>query len=203
MFLSYLITLCQIAKFFAVYYFWNRRRFFQKTFQVLRDNNIIFTKIFQSLGNNTRLTLAEEIRDECRKYGADVSYTPAEIDYDRIDAIEREHDVIIDRQVLNSGMIALVFSGTRRISGEALILKLKRRGIDAKLKSGCDQVTAAYKIAAYCYPRHIIIRILKPFITNIDDIISQCDFNKEIQNLRTAKEDFTPLPFIHIPTVFD
>jgi len=104
--------------------------------------------------------------------------------------------------VINSGMIAIVFKGTDA-SGNSVIVKLRRRDIVKQLEKGCASVLAAYNWAKYYWPRNLYIRILRPFILNISDIIDQCDFSREIRNLRQAKEDFEPLEFIHIPAVYN
>jgi predicted unusual protein kinase regulating ubiquinone biosynthesis (AarF/ABC1/UbiB family) len=58
-----------------------------------------------------------------------------------------------------------------------------------------------YDVVAYWYPRNTIVRVLRPFIENIDDIIEQCDFDREIENMLAAAEDYAELSFIQIPSV--
>ena len=199
------------------YYIWyrllwqDRSLFFQHSLRLLRNENILFTKIFQGLSDNARLDISPEFRAELCRYKANVSYTEDEIDYDLIDTVERDYNVQVDRRVVNSGMIALIFHCTKPVEeGQAepeiennAILKLKRRNITDRLREGCESVAFMYSIAAFICPRNIYIRILRPFITNLEDIIEQCDFDHEIQNTRQAKEDFAELQNIHIPAVYN
>ena len=185
-------------------YLWFGRtsEFYAKTLQLLRNDNILFTKIFQSLANSNTVQVDPDLRAQLQKYTANTSYTENEINYELLNQIETKHHVQIDRRVINSGMIALVFKGTDA-SGSPVIVKLRRRDIVKQLEKGCASVLAAYKWATYFYPKNIYVRILRPFIINISDIIDQCSFAKEITNLRKAKEDFVELDFIQIPTVFN
>ena len=150
--------------------------------------------------------MSPELRGELRCYNANASYTEDEIDYETIDAVETEYGVHVDRRVVNSGMIALIFHCTK--PGEEdqennAVLKLKRRRITEHLHEGCASVAFLYGLAAYWFPRNIYIRVLRPFMTNLDDIIEQCNFDHEIRNTREAKEDYAELEFIKIPTVYN
>jgi len=199
-----LCTWFRLAVQICALYLWfgKTSAFYAKALQLLRNNNILFTKIFQSLANSNTVQVDPDLRTQLHKYTANTSYTESEINYELLDKIEAEHQVQIDRRVINSGMIALVFKGTDA-SGNAVIVKLRRRDIVQQLERGCASVIAAYNLASYFYPLNIYVRILRPFIINISDIIDQCNFSKEIANLRKAKEDFEELDFIHIPTVYN
>lgn len=178
------------------------RAFYKNVLQLLRNKNILFTKIFQSLANSNNVHIDPDLRTELHQYTTNTSYTESEINYETLEQIETDYTVQIDRRVINSGMIALVFKGTNS-SGQPVIVKLKRRAITQQLQEGCASVLLLYKYISYFFPKNIYVRILRPFITNIEDIIEQCDFSNEITNLRMAKEDFEPLPFIQIPTVYN
>jgi len=189
--------------------------------QLLRNHNILFTKVFQSLANSNNVNISPELRKELLQFTTNTSYQESDIDYEELDRIEQEYGLQIDRHVVNSGMIALVFRATvvPRVTEETpllsddtdstlseskeRIIKLKRRGITTRLAADCESLRALYDQVAWFAPRNIFIRVLKPFMKNIGDIISQCDFAAEIRNLRQAKEDFAPLDFIKIPTAYN
>lgn len=174
--------------------------FFNRALQLLRNENILFTKIFQSLANSKNVSFSPDLRAQLLHYTTNTSYTESEVDYETLDAIETQHGIQIDRRVVNSGMIALIF---KDITG-SYVIKLKRRGIREALHHGCESVKFIYTVASSIAPHNRILRILKPFIQNIDDIVAQCDFEHEIANLRKAKEDFADLSAtITIPTVFN
>jgi len=199
MFIFHLFRWIQIIVVTAFWYVRHQKAtFYRKTLHRLRQENILFTKIFQSLANNTNLELDNELRAELRPYTTNASYTEDEIDYDAIDAVEESYSVHLDRHVANSGMIALIFNGTDS-SGNPVVLKLKRADIYNRLREGCENVGAFYRWAAYWWPRHFIVRALRPFFLNLDDILEQCDFGREIQNMTEAREDYADLGFVRIP----
>ena len=184
----------------------NRTSFYSRVLQLFRNENILFTKVFQSLANSPALNMSPEFRAELVPYTTQVSYNNNEIDYAIIDQVEEDYQVSIDRTVINSGMIALVFRGTQKIedgSKKDIILKLKRHGIEEHIRQGCESTRYMFQLAAYFYPRNIFLRILRPFIENLEDIIEQCNFEHEISNCRQAKEDFSELNFIQIPTILN
>jgi len=187
---------------FLYAWFGKTAAFYERVLHLLRTENILFTKIFQSLANSSHEQIPPDLRIQLRRYNANASYTELDINYEALDAIEIEHNIQIDRTVINSGMIALVFRGTDA-SGAPVIVKLRRRNITETLHKGCQSITDLYNTVAHWYPQNIYVRILRPFIRNIDDIIDQCNFSREIANLKVAKEDFAPLSFIQIPTVYN
>ena len=204
MLLSHVYTWCKLSVQILILYILLGKTadFYARVLYLLRTENILFTKIFQSLANSSHEQIPSELRCQLQHYNANASYTEDDINYDALDAIETDHGIQIDRTVINSGMIALVFRGTDA-SGCPVIVKLKRRGITENLRAGCRSITDLYNMVANWYPQNIYVRILRPFIRNIDDIIDQCNFSREIANLQTAKEDFAPLSFVQIPAVYN
>jgi len=197
----HLIRWIQIATVAAYWYIrYDKPQFYRHLLQCLRQENILFTKIFQALANNTNLALEDELRQELRPYTTNASYTEAEINYEAIDEAEERYGVRLDRHVANSGMIALIFHGTDS-SDNPVILKLKRNDIYNRLCEGCENVSAFYRWASYFWPRNFIVKALRPFFLNLTDILEQCDFGREIQNMTEAREDYAELGFVHIPAV--
>ena len=175
---------------------------YAKALELIRKKNILFIKVFQSLANSNSLDLSPEFQSQLQVYNANTSYTDADINYECLDHIETKYDIKIDRHVLNSGMIALVFKGIDS-TGKPIIIKLKRNKIQERLRECCDSVSDLYNWMSYMFPTSICVRVLKTFIMNIGDIIDQCDFAREIENTNRAKEDYAPLEFIQVPTVYN
>jgi tRNA A-37 threonylcarbamoyl transferase component Bud32 len=204
MFVSHVYTWAKLLSYISGLYLWYGRTpiFYKKTLQLLRNENILFTKIFQSLANSSNFHASPELKHQFQLYAANTSYSDSEIDYECLDKIEQDYTLQLDRRVINSGMIALVFKGYDA-SGTPIIIKLKRKNITQHLQKGCDSIALFYNYAAWYAPQNIYVRILKPFITNISDIVEQCNFTQEIANMKRAKEDYEPLTFIQIPTVYN
>ena len=183
--------------------YWNRQsEFYSSALQLLRNENILFTKIFQSLAHSKNTRVSPELHAQLMHYTTNSSFTESEVDYETLSEIEELYSYTIDRNVINSGMIALVFKGMDA-SGEPIIVKLKRKDIYPKLQRGCEAVKTFFSHANWLRPQNTLLHLIKPFVTNIDDILDQCDFAHEIENLRQAKDDFAVLEFITIPTVYN
>ena len=165
MLLSHVYTWCKLSVQILLLYMLLGKTadFYARVLYILRTENILFTKIFQSLANSSHEQIPSELREQLQRYNANASYTEDDINYDALDAIETDHGIHIDRTVINSGMIALVFRGTDA-SGTPVIVKLKRRGITENLRAGCRSITDFYNVIAYWYPQNIYVRILRPFI---------------------------------------
>jgi len=175
---------------------------YAKALERIRKKNILFIKVFQSLANSNNIHFSPEFQTQLQIYNAHTSYTDDEINYECLDYIEAKYSVQIDRHVRNSGMIALVFKGTDS-NGQSIIVKLKRRNIQEQLRVCCTSVTELYKWVSYFFPSNVCVLVLKPFIINIHDIIDQTNFAQEIENTKRAKEDYSILDFITIPTVYN
>lgn len=175
--------------------------FYHDTLRILRSHNLLFTKIFQSLANSTALQLPPELRRELTTFTANCPYTMDEIDYDCLDEVASNHNIRFDPLPKQAGMIALIFHGVNQETGQHVILKLKRREIETRLGVACQSIRAMYDLMAHWFPSHNLIRILHPFMENLEDIMNQCDFGREIRNLRQARVDFAELPCVKIPEV--
>ena len=204
MFVLHVYTWIKLLSYIGFLYLWYGKTavFYKKTLQLLRNENILFTKIFQSLANSNNFHASPELKHQLQLYAANTSYSESEIDYECLDKIEQDYSLQLDRRVINSGMIALVFKGYDT-SGTPIIIKLKRKDITQHLQKGCDSISLFYSYAAWYAPKNIYVRILKPFITNISDIVEQCNFAQEIANMKKAKEEYEPLTFIQIPAVYN
>lgn len=188
----------------AVYLLHGCRRnsaFYHDTLRILRSHNLLFTKIFQSLANSTALQLPPDLRRELTTFTANCPYTLDEIDYECMGSVASQHDIQFDPRPKQAGMIALIFHGVQRGSGRHVILKLKRKNIEGRLREACQSIRSLYDLLSHWFPDHILIRILHPFMENLEDILDQCDFAREIRNLRQAREDFADLECVRIPEV--
>jgi predicted unusual protein kinase regulating ubiquinone biosynthesis (AarF/ABC1/UbiB family) len=187
----------------ATSFVWHGRgaAFYHDTLRILRSHNLLFTKIFQSLANSTALQLPPPLRKELTAFTANCPYTTDEIDIECLDKVADKQNIRFDPLPKQAGMIALIFHGVNRETGQHVILKLKRKEIEARLRVACQSIRALYDFMAHWFPQHILIRILHPFMENLEDILDQCDFGREICNLRQARADFAELPCVQIPEV--
>ena len=100
-----------LSKFFNNYVFKNRLELIKNITSKLENINIIYVKIFQSLCLNDKLLYDDE-KNYLLKYTDNVPYNSNDINYDIIDKLESEYNIILDiDEVLNSGIVSVVFKG--------------------------------------------------------------------------------------------
>ena len=187
-----------------LYFLWhnNPQRKIKYMLLDLAKHNVLFIKLFQSLSSYTEL-LGEQYTRELIGYTNYAYYTDNDIDYNVLDIISNKYNITIDTlKPVNSGMIAIVYTGVDNITHNRVIIKLKRIGINTRLQQAVNQLKYIYNIMTYLIPANKYVKLLRPFIMNIDDILLQCNFNSEINNLIAAKKDSSDFPEIIIPTCY-
>ena len=179
----------------------------------LTQTNVLFIKLFQSLSANK--CVSPDILNLFRKNTNSSEYHQTDINYDLIDKISEKYDINVDSLVpINSGMIALVFKGQTK-EGNEIVIKIKRKDIAARLERGYNQFVFWYQIAkiiTYPIQANDFLESIASFIESKDYIMTQCDFNNEIEVMRTIKEEvdnfsenntITDLDKIIIPDVYN
>ena len=156
----------------------------------LTQSNVLFIKLFQSLSANK--SVSPHMLELFRKNTNCSEYYQSDIDYDLINEISEKYDIIVDSLVpINSGMIAIVFKGQTK-QGDELVIKIKRKDIEARLERGYNQFVFWYQVAkciTYPIQANDFLESIASFIESKDYIMTQCDFNNEIEVMRTTKEE--------------
>ena len=165
----------------------------------LLKKNVIYLKIFQTLCINKKF-LTEKESNFLIKYTDNVPYNIEDIDYKLLDDIcKQEPKLIIDKNVINSGIVAIVFKGT--YNGNKIVLKLIKKNIKDKIINIFKILDLIGYITLYI---PIICNFNLPnfFNDNKEIILNQTDFNKETDNLIQFKDCYNNLPEYVIPTVY-
>ena len=148
----------------------------------LTQSNVLFIKLFQSLSANK--SVSPHMLTLFRKNTNSSEYYQDDIDYKLIDQIREKYDIVIENLVpINSGMIAIVFKGNTR-EGKELVIKIKRKDIAARLERGYKQFVFWYQVAkviTYPIQANDFLESIASFIESKDYIMTQCDFNNEIE----------------------
>ena len=156
----------------------------------LTQSNVLFIKLFQSLSANK--SVSPHMLALFRKNTNCSEYYQSDIDYELIDEISEKYDILVDSLVpINSGMIAIVFKGQTK-EGDELIIKIKRKDIEARLERGYKQFVFWYQVAkciTYPIQANDFLESIASFIESKDYILTQCDFKNEIEVMRTTKEE--------------
>ncbi len=169
----------------------------------LSENNVLYVKIFQAIALNYNL-IDDKINEQLLKYTDNVPWSRNEIDYDTLYRQEDEMGISFEYgfNPINSGMISLVFKAKDINLNKDIIIKMKRKNIEIKIKEGLNRIKFLVKLIGY-FPR------FKPYKDNINDlinknlnlIIGQTDFRKEVKNMIKIKNNCKNIKYIIIPDV--
>ena len=190
---------------FCYYYFIDNNKSNNLKFitQRLSNINILYVKLFQGLSLNEQF-FSDELNDELIKFTDHAPWTFKDLDLKTI------HDVIYDNdlkmvdhmdQPMNSGMISLVYRVKDR-NDKQFILKIKRKGIDSKLKHAIDDIINFIDIISFL-PFIKRFNIQSSVEKSTDMILSQLDFACEVSNIITFNNNCKNLDYITIPQVND
>jgi predicted unusual protein kinase regulating ubiquinone biosynthesis (AarF/ABC1/UbiB family) len=122
-----------------------------------------------------------------------------DIDYDTIRKLQLNTSICIyDVCPIQSGMVSLVFEASDVITNEKKVVKLLRVGIREKLESAIGQINMMAGIFSSFdwFDKYKIDRIIQD---NVDTILSQIDFLKEVQNITRMRENCKNLDYVVIP----
>jgi len=149
----------------------------------------MLSKILQMMGGLENIS--EELQKKISKSMNNVDYTEDEINYTKLLYIVNEYNIKLDNiRPTNSGMISLIYKGTD-ISGNKIIIKLKRLNIEEKIKKDYRFfnriMNVLYYISFINYNMRTVIYGLKSLIDTEEYILSQCDLYQEINTMMGIK----------------
>jgi len=141
--------------------------------------NVVFTKVFQSLAI------------KYMAFDMDVNQTPytaAELDYPSIAGLG-------ELKVIGSGMVSIVFEGL--LDGETVVVKTKRKGIEAKVREGIRQAKFIAWVADCLFQTTIT-----DVVEEVDDmIVAQLCYVKEAKHQELFYTAFDYNDLIVVPRV--
>jgi predicted unusual protein kinase regulating ubiquinone biosynthesis (AarF/ABC1/UbiB family) len=169
----------------------------------LASVNILYVKIFQAIALNNSL-IDDKINNALLKFTDNAPWFEDDIDVDTLNALKDDHQLVISDGVyhpINSGMISLVYKATRISDDSNVIIKIKRNNIEQKLEGAIDNLLFFMYILSF-FPLIQKYQIAEAVNKNIDMIKHQVNFNEEVQNLLTIKDNCKNLKYVKIPQVF-
>jgi predicted unusual protein kinase regulating ubiquinone biosynthesis (AarF/ABC1/UbiB family) len=175
----------------------------------LSNQNILCIKMFQAIALNNNI-IDEKCHDRLLKFTDEVPWTNNDIDLQTLVSLEKEYNIKIlnNYKPINSGMISLVFKATKNItitdqvSTESVIIKMKRNNIENNLDDGIEKMLFCIKLLSFI-PIINNYQISNIIHNNINLIKLQTDFNKEVENIKTMKNNCKKLKYIKIPLVYE
>jgi predicted unusual protein kinase regulating ubiquinone biosynthesis (AarF/ABC1/UbiB family) len=152
--------------------------------------NVMVIKLLQSLAGINGMP--DKVNTLIRQNTNRVYYTDDEIDYKLLSQITSKYKIILDdHEPMNSGMIAIVFSGVNS-KNERVIIKIQRKGIKARIAEGYKSISALHRFMyRILYPFRRFDEILtniKSFVESKDYILTQCEFKSEIYAMNSIRK---------------
>lgn len=167
--------------------------------QRLSSINILYVKLFQGLSLNEQF-FSDELNQELIQFTDHAPWNKTDLDFNTINDVIYDNDLkMIDNMntPMNSGMISLVYR-VKDKNDKQFILKIKRKGIDNKLKYAIDDIINFINIISFLpFIRRFNIQSSVKKSTGM--ILSQLDFGCEVSNIVTFYNNCKKLDYIVIP----
>ena len=169
-------------------------------------HNILIIKVIQSLMGTT--IFSPHIVEILKQNTHNVCVDDEEIDIILLEKIKKDYNIkLITNKHFHAGMISIVYLGT--MDNKKVIIKLKRKNIIDKVRSGCDNINFIYKLISI-FPCNDFIRTLLISFQSITQtsnyLISQCFFDNEINATITTQKEVGLYPLLKnivIPTIYN
>lgn len=152
--------------------------------------NVMFVKLMQSLAGIKNMP--NDINAIIKQNTNHVYYSDDEIDHKLLLHITNKYNIKLDQlEPINSGMVAIVFSGVDK-NNKRVIIKIKRKNIKSRIENGYKSLNRLYTIISYMvYPFRMFDEALlniRSFIESKDYILTQCEFNSEINAMNSIRK---------------
>jgi predicted unusual protein kinase regulating ubiquinone biosynthesis (AarF/ABC1/UbiB family) len=193
-----------ISEFCLYLYYRNYQEYIKRLAKRLASVNILYVKIFQSIALHVNI-IDNTIYNELIQFTDNVPYTEDDIDYDILEDISSEYNLIFKdgfHHPNNSGMISLVYFAEDANTKTNVVVKIKRKNIDKKLVEGISNLICLVnwmKIFTFIHE----YKIPELINDNIYIIKEQTNFSKEISNIKRMQKNCRNLNYIKIPKLYD
>lgn len=169
-------------------------------------HNILIVKFAQTLTKNPNLS--KNVTDAMELYTHSAPFDEREIDITVLNKIKQTYNVELPDKPFHSGMISVAYMGT--MNEQQVVVKLKRNNIANKIREGSENVTFIYNmlywVSSYTKGLTDILALLQVLTQTTEYLISQCDFEHEIDVLQTTLKEVGEhdhLIDVVIPTVYN
>jgi len=179
----------------------NRLNCIKKITIKIEKINIVYLKILQSICIDNNLLNNIE-KDYLMQYLDNVPYNNSDIDLYTLNKLQEEYNLSIDTsQIINSGIIGIVFNGIDTKNNNKLIIKLLKKNIEHTLIESFNDMELLLSIINYI-PYINLLDLKGTLNDNKDTIFSQLDFVNETYNILKFKELHKNRPEYVIPFVY-
>jgi len=201
-FLSKVSFIFSSESFFYIFHF-DKLRFIDRLTRRLANVNILYVKIFQAIALNNSL-IDDKINNTLLKFTDNAPWTKDDIDVDTLIAVKEDQKLVLFDGIynpINSGMISLVYKAIRLSDDSNVIIKIKRKNIEKKLKEAIDNLMFFMYVLSF-FPLVKKYQLAEVVDKNIDIIKHQINFNEEVANIVKIKTNCKYLKYVKIPDVF-
>jgi predicted unusual protein kinase regulating ubiquinone biosynthesis (AarF/ABC1/UbiB family) len=168
-------------------------------------------KIFQALSGNTESGyFSKPVMDVFVKQTNNTSYVEEDIEREMIDQVVEAYDLVLDDPMpAASGMVALVFfARSKSDPDKRYVLKTKRRNIRERIRTGHAEFVGIYnvirRISKISPKMRDTVNSLRSLADTRDYILTQCEFDEEINALRCTKKEYASImDDIAVPEVYN
>ena len=169
----------------------------------LASINILYVKVFQAIASNNSL-IDEKTNNQLLKFTDNAPWSASDINFHELSHVCAKYNILLPNGFeapINAGMISLVYKGYQSETEAPIIIKMKRKNIDAKLNDAIENLQTILYIFSFIplIHKYQIAEVVK---RNIDIIRSQTDFHQEISNIMKIKQNCRNLKYVKIPAVF-
>ena len=186
---------------FIIYWTFNDyMSFIDRLTSKLASINILYVKIFQAFALNNKL-IDEQLNNYLLKYTDNAPWSSSDIDDNTLYKLEEEYPISFETYgfvPLNSGMISLVFKAKNTLTEEQVIIKLKRKNINATLDEAIEKLLFFVYIISFI-PFFENYKIPDLIYKNISIIQQQTDFKQEVDNIIKIRDNCKNLKYIVVP----
>ena len=186
---------------FVLYWTFNDyMSFIDRLTSKLASINILYVKIFQAFALNNKL-IDEQLNNYLLKYTDNAPWSSSDIDDNTLYKLEEEYPISFETYgfvPLNSGMISLVFKAKNTLTEEQVIIKLKRKNINATLDEAIEKLLFFVYIISFI-PFFENYKIPDLIYKNISIIKQQTDFKQEVDNIIKIRDNCKNLKYIVVP----
>lgn len=167
----------------------------------LEEINMLYIKIFQSLCLENNY-LYENEKAYLLKYIDKVPYNIEDIDYDLLNTLQRDYNIIIENtEPINTGIIGIVFEGFDISNNSKIVVKLLKKNIKSKLNDFFNEVDFLTSFTNYI--PYINSLKLNNFVNDSKEmLLNQTNFENEVLNTELFKYKFENLIQYRIPFVY-
>lgn len=206
--LNNLLSLFEILFILGYEYIWYKiNGNYSETIESLTNKlalkNVLYVKMFQAFALDNKM-IDDEINNKLIKYTDQVPWKYSDINYTDLIKVSGKYKLNLNsknNKPINAGMISLVFKIERVGSEESVIIKMKRKNIENKLKVSIDQVLFIVYVLSYI-PSLNKLQIYELIEKNIKYIREQTDFLREIENMELMSKNSKRLKYVVIPKVY-